>query len=164
LVVRSARAGDLPALVEVYNHHVLTPPITFDVEAYSAATRTPWFEQFAERGRHRLFVAELGSRVVGYASSTRFHAKAAYDTSVECSAYVAHDCHGQGVGGALYDRLFAELAAEPVHRIYAGITQPNAASVALHERFGFRLSASYHEVGFKLGRYWDVCWYEKRLS
>ncbi len=169
LVVREALPSDLSGIVALYNHYIAATPITFDIEPYSVETRTPWFEQFRASGPHRLFVAVTGSApahsaVLGYACSTRWHAKAAYDSSVECSVYVARDAVRRGIGRALYERLFAALADEPVHRAYAGITQPNTASVTLHERFGFQLAATYHEVGFKLGRYWDVHWYEKRLG
>jgi phosphinothricin acetyltransferase len=61
----------------------------------------------------------------------------------------------------MYERLFTLLKEERIHRAYAGITLPNAASVALHHRFGFRDIGTYDEVGFKLGKYWGVLWLEK---
>ena len=122
------------------------------------------------RGRHQLFVAaeqdDQGIRAepVGYASSSPFRPKAAYDTSVETSVYVAPEWTGRGVGRKLYERLFAALAAEDVHRAYAGITIPNPGSIALHERFGFTLIGVFTHAGRKFGRYWDVAWYEKHLG
>ena len=53
--------------------------------------------------------------------------------------------------------------AEDVHRVYGGIALPNDASIALHERFGFERVATFGEVGFKFGRYWDVAWFELSL-
>ena len=90
--------------------------------------------------------------------------KPAYSTSVEVSVYCAPEAAGRGVGTLLYASLFEALAGEDLHRAYAGITQPNEASVRLHARFGFRPIGMYEEVGRKFDRYWDVAWYEKKLD
>ncbi|MFQ5843947.1 MAG: GNAT family N-acetyltransferase, partial [Planctomycetota bacterium] len=102
--------------------------------------------------------------VVGYACSTPFRPKPAYRTSVETTVYVAPAATGRGVGGRLYQALFDALAGEELHRAYAGIVPPNPASVALHRRFGFHEVGVAREVGHKLGRYWDVAWFEKGLD
>jgi phosphinothricin acetyltransferase len=163
LELRPGRVEDLPALVAIYNAYVDTA-ITFDVEPFSVETRRPWFEQFAPRGRHRLIVAtDAGGESLGYACSARLRPKAAYDPSVETSIYLAPDCTGRGIGRRLYAALFAALADEDVHRAYAAITLPNPASLALHEKLGFARVGLMREVGFKLGRWWDVAWYEKPL-
>jgi phosphinothricin acetyltransferase len=64
----------------------------------------------------------------------------------------------------LYEALLDALRVEDVHRAYAGLALPNPASVALHERFGFREIGTYREVGRKFGRYWSVRWYELAIS
>src|SRR5581483_5478546 len=161
--IRPARAEDLPRLVEIYNHYVRETAITFDLEPWSVEQRRPWFEQFRETGPHRLLVAERDGAIAGYAGSHRFRDKAAYDTTVETTIYCAAEATGAGIGSALYRALFAALAGEDLHLAVAGITLPNPASVALHERFGFARAGVMHAVGRKFGRYWDVGWYEKRL-
>jgi len=163
LAVRRAERRDRARITEIYNHYIETTPITFDVKPYSEAEREPWFAQFGERGRHQLFVAERAGEVIGYAGSMQYRPKQAYETSAEVTIYVAHDERARGVGPHLYDALFASLRGEDVHRLLAGITLPNEASVRLHERRGFTLVGVYSEVGRKLGRYWDVGWWEKRL-
>jgi phosphinothricin acetyltransferase len=160
---RPGRADDLAALVAIYNHYVEKTSITFDIDPFTVETRRPWFEPFAERGRYRLIVAEHDTGPFGYACSVRFRAKRAYDPSVETSIYLAPEWTGRGLGTQLYAALFASLAGEDVHRAYAGVTLPNPASVALHEKSGYTRVGLMHEVGFKLGRYWDVAWYEKEL-
>ena len=164
LRVRRAEPRDLAPITEIYNHYIETTPITFDMKPYRVEEREPWLAQFAEKGRHQLFVAERAGRVVGYAGSMPYRPKAAYETSVEVTIYVAHDERARGVGGPLYEALFAALRGEDVHRALAGITVPNDPSVRLHRRFGFTLVGTYSEVGRKLGRYWDVAWYERRLG
>jgi phosphinothricin acetyltransferase len=160
-VVRGARADDVPRLAEIYNHYVLTTPITFDIDPVTVEERRRWFEQFSAAGRHRLFVAEQAGTVLGYAGSHQFRTKKAYDPTVETTVYCAPEAIGCGLGTLLYGALFDALAGEDIHLAVAGITLPNDASVALHERFGFRAAGVMHQVGRKFGRYWDVAWYEK---
>jgi phosphinothricin acetyltransferase len=164
IAVRYATRADLPRLNEIYNHYVVATPITFDLEPVTVDQRVPWLEQFSESGPHRLLVAERNRAVVGYAGTKQFRDRRAYDTTVETIIYCAFDAVGQGIGPLLYGALFDALAGEDLHLAVAGITLPNAASVALHEKFGFTLSGVMHDVGRKFDRYWDVAWYEKRLG
>jgi len=83
---------------------------------------------------------------------------------VETSVYLAPEVIGKGAGSRLYERLFDSLKREDVHRAYGGIALPNPASIALHEKFGFKRVALFTEQGRKFGRYWDVAWYEKQLN
>jgi len=162
--IRAARTEDLARLTEIYNHYIVHTPITFDLEPCSVEQRRPWLAQFAESGPHRLLVAEDAGVIAGYAGCHQFRTKKAYDTTVETTIYCAPEHAGRGIGGALYAALFEALRGEDVRMAIAGVTLPNAASVALHERFGFVLSGVMHEVGHKFDRYWDVGWYEKRLA
>ncbi|MEV0932835.1 N-acetyltransferase family protein [Streptomyces phaeochromogenes] len=163
--VRPGVESDLDALTDIYNHYVRETPITFDTATFTPVERRPWLLSHPEDGPHRLMVATTGDsqRILGYATSSAFRPKPAYETSVEVTIYLAPDAGGRGVGTLLYKALFAALADEDLHRAYAGIAQPNEASVRLHERFGFRHVGTYREVGRKFGRYWDVAWYEKDL-
>jgi phosphinothricin acetyltransferase len=163
VLIRPPLPSDLPELTALYNHYVVTSPVTFDIEPFEVEQRRAWFDHYAATGRHQLLVAEAGGRVLGYATSSQFRVKPAYDPSVETTVYVAAGCTGRGIGGLLYRALFESLAKEDVHRAYAGITLPNPASLALHGRFGFRSVGEYHEVGRKFGRFWTVAWLEKRL-
>jgi phosphinothricin acetyltransferase len=163
-VVRPATVEDLVAINDVYNHYVLESHVTFDDEPMSMEARREWFTHYAQTGRHRVFVAVDGGRVVGYASSSRFRPKPGYLTSVETSVYLAPDATGLGTGTRLYHALFGALAGEDVHRAYAGIALPNPESIALHEKFGFKRVAHFTEQGRKFGRYWDVDWFEKPLG
>ena len=162
--IRPAVLDDLEAVNEIYFHYVVNSHCTFDTEPAPLGARVMWFNRYGTTGRHRLLVADDGRRVVGYAGSGEFKDKGAYDPSVETSVYLRPDAGGHGIGGLLYERLFAELATEDVHRAYAGIALPNPASIALHERLGFRQVAHFTEVGRKFGKWWDVAWYEREVS
>jgi phosphinothricin acetyltransferase len=163
--VRDATLSDLPALTDIYNYFIVNTPITFDLQPYDADGRRSWFDEHSPDGRHRLLVAQdADGRLLGYASSSRWRPKAAYDTTVESSVYCRHGEAGKGVGSQLYAALFAAIADCDVHRIVAGMTLPNAASMALHERFGFTRVGEFAEVGRKFGKYWSVAWYERPMS
>jgi phosphinothricin acetyltransferase len=160
-VVRSAVAADLPALTAVYNYYVLHTAITFDVTPFEPAQRRPWFDEHTAGGRYRLMVAEDHGDVLGYATSSRWRPKPAYETTVESSVYVRHDAARRGIGRQLYEALFEAIAREDVHTIVAGIALPNEASVALHERCGFRQVGVFRDVGRKFDRFWDVAWLQR---
>jgi phosphinothricin acetyltransferase len=162
--VRPAGENDLEAINGIYNHYVVETHITFDEEPMTMEARREWFSHYAATGRHRLLVATEGEVVVGYASSSRFRPKVGYLTSVETSIYLAPDATGRGAGRKLYAELFKAIEGEDLHRAYAGIALPNPASIALHEKLGFKRVALFSEQGRKFGRYWDVAWFEKPLG
>lgn len=163
LQIRAATKDDLPRLTEIYNHYVINTPVTFDIEPYTVERRGAWFEQFGISGRYRLLVAEDNAEIFGYAGTTRFRPKAAYETTVETTIYCAPDAVHHGIGGKLYGALFEAVAGEDIRRVVAGYTMPNPASAALHANFGFKLVGVFSENGRKFGRYWDVAWLERPL-
>jgi phosphinothricin acetyltransferase len=161
--VRDARPADLAPLTAIYNHYVVHTPITFDVTPLEPEQRRGWFDDH-RGGRHRLLIAEEHGDVVGYATTSRWRPKAAYNTTVEATVYVRHDARGRGIGRQLYGALFDAIASEDVHTIVAGIALPNDASVALHERCGFSQVGVFREVGLKFDRFWDVAWFQKSMG
>jgi phosphinothricin acetyltransferase len=163
IVIRPGREGDLDRLTAIYNHYVQHTPVTFDIETYTVERRRAWFDQFGQRGRYRLFVAEREGRVVGWADSHPFRAKAAYDTSVESTVYLDASAQRLGLGARLYSALFDALVGKDVRVVMAGITLPNDASIALHRSFGFDSCGVMREVGRKFDRYWDVEWFQRLI-
>lgn len=162
--IRRAEARDLAALLAIYNHYVVATHVTFDIEPRTVEQRRAWLDGFSDSGRHQCFVADKDGVAIGWACSARFKEKAAYDTSVETSVYLAPGESGQGLGRRLYESLFEALAGEDVHRMFAGVALPNDASIALHQKMGFGLVGTYPEVGRKFGRYWDVSWYSRNVE
>ena len=164
MTVRPATIEDLPGITEIHNHYIVNTHITFDVQPYRPEHRMTWFHEHSDNKRYRLLVAcDSQSSVLGYACTGRHRTKEAYDTTVEASIGCRPDSVGRGLGTMLYRALFDAIADQDIHRIVAGIAQPNPASNALHERFGFKEIGLFTEVGRKFEKYWDVKWTERPL-
>jgi phosphinothricin acetyltransferase len=101
--------------------------------------------------------------VVGYAYASRHRVRAAYRWSVDVAVYIAPSHHRMGIGRAVYTSLFSILAAQGFFNAYAGVTLPNPASVGLHEAMGFTPVGVYRHVGYKLGAWHDVGWWQRPL-
>lgn len=162
ILVRPASIADLSGITEIHNYYVKHTHIVFDVRPFSPEQRVPWFKEHTDNSRHRILVAENDDRkIVGYTATGSFRSKEAYETTVEVSIACDPESVNQGIGTQLYKALFPLLEREDIHRVVAGIAQPNAASNALHERFGFQKVGTFSQVGRKFGKFWDVLWMEK---
>src|SRR5580765_3764292 len=159
--IRLARSSDGDEIARIYRPFVestiisfeTVPPEPSEIAGRIAATtvRYPWL------------VCERKDRIMGYAYATRHRERKAYQWSVDTSAYVDPPFWRQGVGGGLYRSLVGILSAQGFVNAYAGIALPNPASVGLHESVGFRPVGVYRAVGYKLGAWHDVGWWELRL-
>ncbi len=109
-------------------------------------------------------VAEVNGQVVGYAYAARHRERAAYRWSVDLSAYVAEAWRGRGVGRALYDRILGYLREQGFVNAYAGVTEPNPASIALHRAIGMEVIGTFDRVGWKFGAWHGVTWLGMRLA
>jgi phosphinothricin acetyltransferase len=162
--IRSGNQGDAEAINELYNHFVRETAVTFDLEPTTLEQRQTWLKQFDEKGAHQIFIAEIRGKLAGYAASFEFRKKPAYFTSVETSIYVDPNRQRSGLAYQLYSELLKSIEKHGVHRAYAGITLPNEASVALHQKVGFQHVGTFREVGLKFERYWDVGWFEAAIG
>jgi phosphinothricin acetyltransferase len=163
-VVRAGRPDDLPELTRIYNHYVRTSGATFDLEEQTLDARRAWLDQHAATGPHRLLVAVESGRLLGWSSSGPLRPRPAYARSVETSVYLDPTATGRGLGRLLGSALLEALDDEDLHRAFALVAVPNDASEALHRALGYRLVGTWSEAGHKLGRWWDVRWYERPLG
>jgi L-amino acid N-acyltransferase YncA len=130
--------------------------------------RAPDAAEFATRiagisATHPWLIAEDDGEVVAYAYACRHRERAAYRWAVDVSVYVAASRRGQGHGRSLYEALFARLWRQRFQVACAGITLPNEASVALHERLGFVAVGVNSRIGWKEGAWRDVGWWQLEL-
>ena len=161
--VRPAAEGDLERINEIYNSYIVDSHVSFDVEPWDLPRRVAWFRRFDD-DRYLAMVAEIGGTVVGAAFTGPYRDKVAYDSTVETTIVLDETHIGQGVGSALFAAFLDAVAASGAHRGIAIIALPNDASVALHERFGYREVGTLDEVGHKMGRYWSTLILEKRFD
>lgn len=162
-MIRTAQPSDAESIARIYNHYVLNTVITFEEAPVTAAEMATRLADVHSSSLPWLVVEENGN-VAGYAYATKWKGRSAYRYSVECTVYLALECIGRGYGSRLYEVLFAELRNSGLHAVIAGITLPNVASVALHEKFGMSKVAHFQEVGFKFGRWLDVGYWECLLA
>jgi phosphinothricin acetyltransferase len=156
--IRLADASDAEAMAAIYRPVVESTTISFETVA-------PDRDEMARRladtlVSHPWLVCDIGGRVAGFAYATKHRVRAAYQWSVDTSVYVDAGARRSGIGRGLYQSLFAVLAAQGFFNAFAGIALPNAASVALHEAVGFEPLGVYRRVGFKLGAWHDVGWWQ----
>jgi len=159
LKIRKAVTDDAPGIAEIYNHYIRNTHHTFETETLSkemAAARI-----VAVSKRYPFLVADIDGEVAGYAYAVRFKLREAYEHSAEVSVYVRNDAKHRGIGTSLYTKLFEELEDTHVHAIIAGIALPNDSSIIFHEKLGFEKVAQFREIGYKLGRWIDVGYWEK---
>jgi L-amino acid N-acyltransferase YncA len=159
--IRVARDSDLEAMVAIYRPIVEGTAISFE-------TVPPDREEMARRVGETLrsypwLVCDIGGQIAGYAYASRHRLRAAYQWSVDASVYVDTKYRRCGVGRGLYLSLFGILATQGFFNAYAGIVLPNPASVALHESLGFEGLGVYRRVGYKLGAWRDVGWWQRIL-
>lgn len=159
--VRPAVDADLDAVAAIYDREVREGTATFDLEP---PPRTKWEGLLASAhpGDHFL-VADDGGTVLGFAYSSSFRPKGAYDATREVTIYLDPAATGRGVGRRLYDELLARLAASGMRTALACIALPNDASEALHRACGFERQGVLREVGRKHGRWIDVVWWQRIL-
>ena len=158
MTIRPCIASDAARVRDIYNHYVRETVITFEEEPVSE-------REMAERirdvtARWPWLVGEENGVVTGYAYASAWKTRSAYRFSVESTVYVAAEHCGRGIGTQLYRALLAALREQKIHYVTGGIALPNPASVALHERLGFRKIGHFSEVGFKFGRWVDVGYWE----
>jgi phosphinothricin acetyltransferase len=155
-------ARDAGSVAEIYRPAVEATIASFEEAAPDADEMERRMR--ATLGRTPWLVAEADGVVIGYAYADRHREPAGYRWSVNISVYVADGHGGLGIGRRLYDELLSFLRRQRFVNVYAGITLPNPASVALHESIGMRRTALYERVGFKFGAWHDVAWYALRLT
>lgn len=159
---RLARPGDGAAIAALYAPFVRETAVSLEDEAPSAAEMTARIESGG--ALHPWLVTEENGELLGFASASRFRPRPGYRFTVETSVYVAPGRQGQGIGRALYSPLLDLLVRQGFTQAIAAITLPNDASVRLHEAFGFARCGVYRQVGWKLGRWWDVALFQRALA
>ncbi|UFP94552.1 arsinothricin resistance N-acetyltransferase ArsN1 family B [Gloeobacter morelensis] len=160
--IRLADDTDAKAVLDIYAPFVCGSPVTFEVEPPTVDEMQRRIGSTGERYPWLVCVGE--NRALGYAYASEHRTRAAYGWSVDCSVYIDPRYCRRGIARGLYTSLFALLRLQGFFNVFAGITLPNAASVGLHEAIGFKAVGVYRAVGYKLGAWHDVGWWQLPLQ
>jgi phosphinothricin acetyltransferase len=160
-VLRSATAADAAACASIYAPFVAETAISFETEPPDAAAMA---ERIATAQRtHAWLVLEEDGELCAYAYGGFFRTRRAYRFTAEVAIYVRRGSERTGAGRRLYGALFERLAERGYRRAVAGMTLPNEASEGLHRALGFEPVGVFRRVGYKLGAWHDVGWFQRPL-
>lgn len=151
---RSCTPADAAAICAIYNYYIRDTVVTFEEMPLDTAAMA---ERIADvSSRFPWIVAEEGGEIVGYAYGTAWKPRSAYRFTVESTVYLAPQYTGRGLGVSLYSALLGDLRRRGFHSVVGCIALPNAASVALHEKLGFKKIGVFPAAGWKFDRWVDV--------
>jgi phosphinothricin acetyltransferase len=154
----------MPAVTEIYHHHVLHSPATFELVPPSFDEMLARYRAIRE-GSFVYLVAEQGGEIAGYAYVSAYRARPAYRFTVENSVYIRSGFERRGLGRLLLQALLQECEKKPFRQVIAVIgDSANAASIELHRNLGFELIGTFHAVGFKFGRWLDSVLMQKEIG
>jgi phosphinothricin acetyltransferase len=161
-LIRMATRDDAAPILDIYAPYIANTSYTFETEI-------PSIDSFRERIITYLqtwpwLVCEINGIVAGYAYASKHRERIAYQWSTECSVYIHDDFQRSGVAMALYTALIDILKYQDFRNLYAVINLPNDKSVRFHEKMGFKYFATYENVGYKLGRWKNVGWWQLKLN
>lgn len=155
MIFREAALLDVPGILEIVNHEILHSTVLYEYEPRTLEQQTDWLESKQKDG-WPIFVAEHNEQIVGFGTYGPFRARAAYQKSVEHSAYVHKDFRGKTIGYQLMLNLIESAKQRGFHTMIAGIDSSNKGSVEFHRKFGFEIVGTFKEVGYKFDRWLDV--------
>ena len=161
---RAVTAGDVSAVLDIYNHYVKTSTVTFDLDPWTNDDMAHKIDTVATLGMP-FIVAELEGDLVGYAYLSTFREKAAYDTTMENTLYLREDARGMGLGGLLLEELMRLGKVAGVREVIAVIAStPQATpSIRLHEKAGFVRVGEMDNVGRKFDEWIGVVMMQRSL-
>ncbi|PHN04740.1 GNAT family N-acetyltransferase [Flavilitoribacter nigricans] len=163
LNIRPAGPDDLPAILDIVNHIILTTTTNYSYEPESLADRQAWLTR-QQAADMPVIVAERDGILVGFGSYGPFRNKIGYRFTVEHSVYVHRDHHHLGIGQKLLEELIRLARAQGMHIMIAGVDTQNQGSFLFHQKMGFEPVAHFREVGFKFGQWLDLMFLQLYLS
>lgn len=162
-MIRDATELDAGEIAKIYNHYIKNTVVTFEESELNTADIVARLDKVKKSG-HFWLVALDEEKIIGYAYSSKWNERAAYRHTAEVSVYLSPAATSKGWGTELYNVLFSRLREKSIHAVIGGITLPNPASIALHEKFGMRQAAQFNEIGHKFGNWLTVGYWHGQLG
>lgn len=161
VTIREARIDDLPYINDLLNYAIINTNYNLSLEPRSIEEAEKWFQSHREKG-YLILVAEYQNEVVGWCSFSEFRSISGYKTTAEISVYISQKHRHKGIGTMLITEL--ERNSKQYHQLLAVVTDNNTASIALFTTCGFSPMFTFHEAGFKNGKYRSVTFMIKRVN
>ena len=162
-MVREVEKKDYKNILKIYNYYIDTTIISFEENKIDVEEISRRIAKVKSAGLWWL-VIEKNEQVLGYCYASPWSQRSAYRYTVEVSIYLNYKETGKGYGRILYNELFRRLKSKTIHSAIGGIALPNPKSIKLHESFGMQKVAHYKEVGYKLGKWIDVGYWQVQLN
>jgi L-amino acid N-acyltransferase YncA len=161
-VIRPVQLSDAAAIARIYHHYVSTTTISFETEPPSVDEIAARIQKIA--ARHNWLVYESEGALLGYAYTSAFRERRAYQATVESTIYLDQAAIGRGIGRELYQALLDDATTKGYREALGVIALPNDLSVKLHEKLGFVKVAHLEKIGHKFNRWIDVGLWQKHLT
>ena len=161
-MIRNVTIKDAEAITNIYNYYVESHIATFVEVPVSVAYFKNKIENITKK--FPWFVFEEDNEIIGYAHGNFWNTRSAYNMTAEVSIYLNVNVGGKGIGTQLYSKLIKVLINQGYHVLIGGISLPNKASVALHEKFGFTKVAHFKEVGYKINKWVEVGYWQLTVN
>lgn len=157
IALRDGTEDDVESILAIVNHSILHTTSNYNYDVNTMEVQLEWFRDRVTKG-FPIFVATDGTdgRVVGFGSFGPFREKKGYQYTVEHSVYVDKDMVGKGIGSLLLARLIEAARDKGLHCMIGVVDADNKQSIAFHEKFGFSVSGTFRQVGYKFDRWLDA--------
>jgi len=159
MTARLGTAADSAAIARIYNQGIEDRVATFETRFRSPADIEKWFD-----GVHPIMVVEESGKVIGFAGTSMYRPRECYAGIAECSAYVAREARGRGVGRTALLALFDAARVAGFHKLVSRVFPENAASLRMLDSLGWRQVGRYEKHGRLDGEWRDVMVVEKLLG
>ena len=161
-MIRPVLISDAPAIARIYQPYVTNTTISFEIEPPSVDEITARIEKIL--ARHSWLVYESEGTLLGYAYTSTFRERPAYQSTVESTIYLDQAAIGRGIGRMLYQALLDDAATKGSREALGVIALPNELSIKLHEKLGFVKVAHLEKIGDKFDQWIDVSLWQKHLT
>jgi phosphinothricin acetyltransferase len=161
--IRFAQPEDAAGIHGIYAPFVRNSAITFDFEEPTVEAMAQRINATLSQYPWLVYEASDGG-IAGFAYASALRNKRAYQWTIEPTIYLDANHRGQGVGRQLYEAMFNVLRLQGYIWAYACLTSPGQQSAAFHKKLGFEPIATFEQVGYKLGRWWDVAWWRRAIQ
>jgi phosphinothricin acetyltransferase len=162
-MIRPVSPADAAAICDIYNYYIGNTVITFEEIPVKTAAMEERICTISAKYPYIVW-EEAAGEINGYAYVNTWKERSAYTFSAEVSIYIREGFQGRGMGRKLMERLLEEVRKTDIHTLVGGITLPNEGSIALHEKFGFKKTAYFGEIGYKFNRWLDVGYWQLILN